>query len=141
MNRRLQARAVRVPHRFSALLVALLWCAAPVLAALHADAEVHRYCAEHGALEEAGAPPSAEPAADAAAAGAPLASVEGSEQPSAHDGCAFGEYCRFGQLLRTIILDFAGEVGFAPAPPPATAPPAVRVAIVRVAPKTSPPRA
>jgi hypothetical protein len=112
--------------------VALLWCAAPVLAAVHAGVEAHRYCAEHGTVEEAGEAVVGSPEAT------PVVAGEGEEQ-APHDGCDFARFCRFGQVLAQLILDVAGtpDVALAPSPSPAQAAPAV--AVIVIAPKTSPP--
>jgi hypothetical protein len=126
-------RCLRVRHRTSALLVALLWTAAPMLAALHANAEVHRYCAEHGALEDGST------GADTAGVdGGATASDAGTSAP--HDDCAFARYCRFGQLLTLFALPATGELPVSTmiVPRPVMAPPAA-LAIIRLAPKTSPP--
>ena len=50
--------------RVTAVALALLWGLAPLLSAAHADDHVHRYCAEHGTFEEAGAA-SAKPSSSA----------------------------------------------------------------------------
>jgi hypothetical protein len=131
-------RSLRATHRLAALLVGLFWCAAPILAAVHANAEVHRYCAEHGMVEEgreagvAGGT-SVTPSADTA----PSAGDASQDPP--HDGCAFARVCRFGQVLASLALAAAGELDPAPIAPLPVAQPAAPVAVLYVAPKTSPP--
>lgn len=126
-------RSLRAAHRLSAWAVVLLWCAAPLLAALHAGAEAHRYCAEHDAVEEA---------AEAAAGvlsdqTGPLA--RGPEDPApGHEDCSFTRFCRFGQLVAQLILDDAGDLEPVSLPTPPLAP-APGVAVIVIAPKTSPP--
>ena len=125
-------RPLRASHRWSALLVAALWAIAPVLAALHANAEVHRFCAEHGALEEtsqSGAPERGD------AGPAWLAS----EGQIPHAGCAFARYCRFDQLLIGFVLERAADLQVARPPERPGAISAPAVALLRLAPKTSPP--
>lgn len=96
--------SLRATHRLAAVLVTLFWSAAPILAAIHANAEVHRYCAEHGMVEEGSptrpqAAPDDRPAARDASAPAPE-----------HDGCAFARVCRFGQVLGPLSLEAAGQL-------------------------------
>src|SRR5688500_155021 len=93
-------RPLRAWHRCAALVVGLLWAVGPALAILHVDARLHRFCAEHGALEEASVPASTDqarggPTMDAREA--PEAQAGGSGAGGdGHDGCAFSPYCRFG---------------------------------------------
>jgi hypothetical protein len=122
----------RATHRLAALLVGVFWCAAPILAAVHANAEVHRYCAEHGMVEEAAAASAARPADESAA-------HDASERPPAHDGCAFAKVCRFGQVLASFVLPVAGALDPTPVATPALAQAAPPLALLRLAPKTSPP--
>jgi hypothetical protein len=128
-------RPLRAPHRFSALLVALLWAGAPVLAALHANAEVHRYCAEHGVLEEV--------AAGGGATGVPVlgggAAASDAETSAPHDDCAFARYCHFGQLLTRFSLPATGALAVRTVALPRATTAASTLAILRLAPKTSPP--
>jgi hypothetical protein len=128
-------RPLRAVHRFSALLVALLWAGAPVLAALHANAEVHRYCAEHGVLEEA--------AAGDGATGLPVlgggAAASDAESPPPHEDCAFARYCHFGQLLTNFALPATGALAVRTVVLPRPHLVAPTLAIIRLAPKTSPP--
>lgn len=126
-------RTARAIHRLGALVVALLWCLTPVLAALHAQAEAHRLCAEHGQLEEVVV---AQDAPGATAHATVNGVVVGDE---AHEGCAFGRYCRFGQLLAAFGLFPAGDLAPERAPLPELAVRGPTVSIVRFAPKTSPP--
>lgn len=135
MNRIGRLRTLRATHRFSALLLALVWSAGPLLAALHADGEWHRYCPEHGTLEEAATPTPDD--ADESGAGARVA---GDGAASAeHDACAFAACARFGQQLARLILADLGDIDAQPiAPPPCREPPR-RLAVITVAPKTSPP--
>lgn len=128
-------RSLRVMHRFSALLVAVLWSAAPVVAVVHASAETHRYCAEHGAVEESG-----ERDGDVAASDSDSnAAVNGTEPGTSHEGCAFARYCRFGQVLGQFIVAATGEIEGIPIPTPLRREPAAPVAVLALAPKTSPP--
>lgn len=120
-------------HRCAAMVLALLWLASPVLALLHAQAEIHRYCAQHGTLEEAGAPEPASPRSDRpVAAGLPTA-----ESP--HDGCAFAPHYRFSQILVSFTLEPGGDL------PPRRSPGGrptgwgSPLPLLLLAPKTSPP--
>jgi hypothetical protein len=130
-------RSLRATHRFSAFVVALLWCATPILAALHASAEAHRYCAEHGAVEE-GPEGDAVEAPDAPGPDVAAAFGEGGAAES-HDGCAFSRFCRFGQLLHQLVLEASGDVAATVIAAPALCVPAPSVAVIVLAPKTSPP--
>jgi hypothetical protein len=132
MNPTGRRRPLRASHRWSACIVALLWCAAPLLAALHASAEAHRLCAEHGVLEEADGAP-----ADAAT-GEAGPGARGERTPE-HEGCDFARFCRFGQLLAQVILGDFQTLEPAPLSTPALALPAPPIALVDLAPKTSPP--
>jgi hypothetical protein len=128
-----QPRSLRMAHRLAAVVVAMFWSAAPVLAAVHAQAEVHRYCAEHGMVEE-GSQARPETVAD----GMPAAHDASSPGPE-HDGCAFARVCRFGQVLGPVILDAAGQLEPAAVACVTAAEPAPPLAVLRLAPKTSPP--
>jgi hypothetical protein len=123
-------------YRLPALAVALLWCAAPVLAILHAHSgtEVHRYCAEHGTLEDVGETQAQAPAPDGNGA-----TVRGSETEAAHGGCAFARYCRFGDTLARFVLETTGVVAAMPVPTPAARVAPASIPVFVVAPKTSPP--
>jgi hypothetical protein len=126
-------RSLRATHRLAAVLVTLFWSAAPILAAVHASAEVHRYCAEHGMVEEGSS------ARTGAAADARPAARDASAPAPEHDGCAFARVCRFGQVLGPVILVAAGQLDPTPASAPTPATPAPPLAVLRLAPKTSPP--
>lgn len=115
----------------SALLLALIWCAAPVLSAIHAGAEAHRYCAEHGALEEASEPEPTDVGSDGAVI--PLAPER------SHEGCVFGRFCRFGQVLGQLVLEPAGDLEATAMGPPVLLETGPSVAVICFAPKTSPP--
>lgn len=134
MNRGGQSRSWRATWRLPALVVALLWCAAPMLSAVHSAAEAHRYCVEHGAIEEVefendqGEPQ--RPATD---------QVRGVDASEPHEACAFAPFCRFGQLVTAFVPEAAGNIGAIPAPTLDDAASVSPVAVVRIAPKTSPP--
>src|SRR5262245_29424299 len=97
-------RSLRAAHRLSALAVTLLWCAAPILAAIHAYIEVDRYCAQHGSVEEARKVDAPRPAPGPDTG----ATAEGELQRlPAHEACGFGKVCRFGQVIARLILDAA----------------------------------
>lgn len=136
MSRTAPLRSLGAKYRLPALAVALIWCVAPVLAILHAHSgtEVHRYCAEHGRLEDVaeGQSPAAEPDGSGA-------TVQGSETEAAHGGCAFAHFCRFGETLARFVLETTGVVEATPVPTPAARVAAVAIPVFVVAPKTSPP--
>ena len=82
---------LRVPATLKPLAFALagLWVLLPVASALHSEEHAHRYCAEHGAVEEVGEALASDGAgpADGSAGGLDVASDgQGSE---AHVDCAF----------------------------------------------------
>jgi hypothetical protein len=139
MNLRTSTLALRVAYRFSALLLALLWCAVPVAAGLHADAEAHRFCAEHGALEDGGDAAGGGGATGDRSSVSPLA-IQGETEPSqSHHACAFSLVCRFGDVGWKATLAPAGDVAFTLAAPSIAGQPAAPIAVIAVAPKTSPP--
>jgi hypothetical protein len=112
----------------------LLWCAAPILAIVHANAEVHRYCAEHGALEEAG------DASNRSAVAEPAGRLfDASETAPSHTGCAFARFCRFGQSPGPVVFSTTGDIEISLIPAPPLLQPAAIVPVIRIAPKTSPP--
>lgn len=78
-----------------ALALAGLWVLLPVAGVLHDEDHAHRYCAEHGALEEAG--PGVVVAADVDASG--LLDADGADVESVHVACAFEFLHRFGDGL------------------------------------------
>jgi hypothetical protein len=133
MTRTGRPRSLLETHRLAACLVAVFWCAAPVLAAIHASAQVHRYCSEHARLEESDQTPTG-----AQVAGGPSARSD-SERLPAHDSCAFAPVCRFGQVQAAVVLDPTGILAATPFAPPARLEPAPPVALLLIAPKTSPP--
>jgi hypothetical protein len=65
--------------------------------------------------------------------------VRDADSSAPHDDCAFARYCHFGQLLTRFALPATGALAVSKTllPRPAIAAPAV--AILRLAPKTSPP--
>jgi hypothetical protein len=125
----------RAIGRFSAFVLALSWCVCPALAALHASLELHRYCPEHGALEEidggAGAPN------DRVLDGA-TPTLEGASAARAHEECAFDRCCRPGQVAAEIPVHVRHLDAWLIAAFPRTEA-AFPVAPIVFAPKTSPP--
>jgi hypothetical protein len=132
MNRTGPPRSPAVLQRFSALFVALLWCAAPVLALVHGSAEAHRYCAEHGRLEDAGDGGSGED-------GAARRQIVDAQGTASHDDCAFSQTCRFGQTLIAFLLEACGTLEAPPLVQPQRDPAPPPIALISFAPKTSPP--
>jgi hypothetical protein len=145
MNRSSQPHPLRVGYRSAAAFVALLWCVAPALSALHATLQIHRYCAEHGVLEEVEA--SGGETGGVEASGGEIGGVEtsgplaggGDDETVAHEDCAFVGFFRQGRLL-----DAPGSapVGLDPAAlnlPQAGEQVPAPVELLRLAPKTSPP--
>lgn len=131
-----RTRSLRATCRLSALVVAVLWCATPILGAVHAATEIHRYCAQHGTFEEAGEAPSATPHTEAGS----TAIANGTRSEPGHEGCSFARFCRFGQVLAQVILDTGGLEFAESSTSPSTRPaPTPAIAIVRLAPKMSPP--
>lgn len=128
-------RGAAVIRRAAALLLAVVWSAAPGLAALHAQAEQHRYCVQHQALEEAS---SAAPVAEGRAAG-PLAEGVPPAPPGAHEACAFGHLWRFDRSLAPVVLAIGPALAAPAVSIPTGALTAPVVALYRLAPKTSPP--
>jgi hypothetical protein len=128
-------RCLRATHPVSAFLVVLLWGATPVLSVLHATEQGHRYCTEHGAVEDA----QAAGAADRASRTGAVASTLTAERAPRHEGCAFARYCQIGRLpephapTAPRVLDVPAALDAAPATPPAS------ISVLRLAPKTSPP--
>lgn len=129
----LRGSALPCRRRAVAAVLAWTWLAAPLLAIVHTLHETHRYCAEHGALEEAGGV--------ATAAAAPTDGPRaGGEDRAAHHECSFGRVCRFGRGPAPVVLAEGallrpGEI----VPPPPRAPFAARGMLLARAPKTSPP--
>jgi hypothetical protein len=138
MRRTAQLRLPHMPRRLSALVLALVWMAAPLLAVAHAVDSSHRYCATHGQLEEGEGLPesgsSQRPEADQSDRA--FADERGGD---GHDGCAFARACRFGSIVATVIL---GVLDGPTTPPPAPLESAIAAApveLLAIAPKTSPP--
>jgi hypothetical protein len=127
-------RALSATQRVSALLVVLLWGATPVLSVVHASAAEHRYCAEHGGLEDAPAVTGGQ----AVASGNDVASSRPAQAP-AHEGCAFARYCQFARPPEPAapdplrVLEVPAVVHGLPCAPPAA------ISLLSLAPKTSPP--
>src|SRR5688500_2741278 len=136
MSRSAPLRSLSAIHRLSALVVALIWGAAPVLAVFHShsDGEVHRYCAEHRALEDVG-----EAAAPSPASQSHLAVVAGAENEEQHSGCAFTRACRFGDLFSGFDAQSVRLLAAKPIAAPTVRAATAVIAIILVAPKTSPP--
>jgi hypothetical protein len=126
-RRRLRRRAV-------ACGVALVWCATPMLGAFHAHAEAHRYCFEHRAIEEAAEPQSV------FAEGQAWPVVGGAEEGGeAHELCAFVRFHRQRQLPGQLIQSMADRVEPVAIPDPSRVQFVRPVAVILIAPKTSPP--
>jgi hypothetical protein len=130
------------PHRpgrlIPAVVLAALWLVGPLLGLVHGLEKRHSFCVEHGAFEEAAA----------ATAGAPAShpgDVAGPEAPAGeqdHDGCAFSPFAA-GAAAPSLAPLLAVQAPALPAlalPAPAV-PPAPPLAILDVAPKSSPPSA
>ncbi len=134
MDRRRPSRALRLAHRLAAFALMVLWAGAPVMAVAHAAAEGHRFCAEHGTVEEA-----SEVIVAAGSAG-PADIVAARSQDAAHEDCAFATACRFGQTLSAEGGGLVGLLEPRPATFAAEIAAAVLFDVLVNAPKTSPPR-
>jgi hypothetical protein len=130
---------LRRRHRVLAPLLVAALCVSQVAVAMHAPAATHARC-EHGQLIDAPVTTSAEraiaPATDAAVAPAP----RGGHQTS-HEHCPLSTLMRQASLAATCALAVPVSTPailepIAPQPP---SPPPCRLAIYRLAPKTSPP--
>lgn len=123
-------------YRLAALVLALVWGTAPVLAVFHSHsrAEVHRYCAEHRGLEDA-----IERGDQALASESNTAAVRGSETARPHSACVFGRFCRFDDVFAGFVLEVARVLEATPVPAPNGRVGAASIAVIVVAPKTSPP--
>ena len=145
-------RSPRAMHRLAAFLLALIWVTAPVLAVFHShsSAEVHRYCAEHRALEDvqgdsdgsadAGADVGADVGRDQPVASeSDIARLRGVEPARPHSGCVFARFCRSGDLLSGFFLETARVLEPTLVPAPVVRAVTATVAVIVVAPKTSPP--
>lgn len=138
MRRTAQLRSLHVPPRLSALLLALVWAAAPLLAVAHAVDTSHRYCATHGVLEEGEGASEVDSSQPSRTDESDRAFADESDGEG-HEGCAFARVCRFGQVLAKVIL---AVLDGPTSPPPAQLDGGVATAqleLLAVAPKTSPP--
>jgi hypothetical protein len=126
-------RSLGARRRLPALVLAVVWCAAPVLAILHAHSSAvgHHYCAAHRTLEDVIEDQASAPNGDTA--------VRESGAASAHYGCAFACSYRFDDTVARFALDTAGLIEATPFPTPTAQVASARIAIFVVAPKTSPP--
>jgi hypothetical protein len=120
-------------HRLAVYLVAAVWCATPLLSALHASVEAHRFCAEHGVIEETSA---------VAEGTAPVSSdqpiARGTDAGTSHEECAFHASGRL-QGPSGAVTSEASALEIPCAAPPRRSDPVPQLAIVDYAPKTSPP--
>jgi hypothetical protein len=119
-------------HRISAAILASLWIVVPVVAAVHAVVDEHTWCAEHAAFEEGGRA--------GAAAASDTRGIAASDGPAGcHRDCALGDFVAgdtpSDEPERGVAIAAAG----APAAPPADATGAPPIALLRLAPKSSPP--
>lgn len=87
-------------HRLLALALAGLWCALPVAGAVHDGEHAHRYCAEHGAVEEAGPRAEREGQQPSGTAGLGLEGADAPSEATAHAACAFSFAHRLGDGAR-----------------------------------------
>lgn len=129
-------RSLGAIHRLAALVVALVWGLAPILAVFHSHSsgEAHRYCAEHGVLEDVA--DEGDPAPASESDGTVVGQVEAARS---HRGCAFGTFCRFGQLPSQLVVETGRILEATLVLLPVARVPAPSVAVIVVAPKTSPP--
>jgi len=125
-------------HRLLALALAGFWAVLPLAGALHDAEHAHRYCAEHGAVEEAGATPEG----DADADGSGLHAWEG-RLADLHTACGFSFVHRLGDgaglapgAIEAPAVPRPGAAPTLPVDPGATGLPALARA-----PKGSPPAA
>jgi hypothetical protein len=117
----------------TAVVLATAWTLLPIAAALHAAAEPHVYCLEHGAFEEG------PPAGGGAATGAPGGAALGGDPERLHAACPFTPVSRARQLLSPPPLTSRSLVPARPTAPPIENPGTPPIAILAVAPKGSPP--
>jgi hypothetical protein len=138
MSRSAPLPSLGAMYRLPAFTVALLWCAAPVLAVLHGHSgtEVHRYCAEHGTLEDVA---EGQVQAQAPAPDGNSPTVRASEAQAAHRGCAFAPFCRFGDTLSRFQFEATGVLAATHVPAPAARLAPASIPVFVLAPKTSPP--
>ena len=127
------------PSHAAALVALLAVLAAQATSVLHAALAEHDTCPEHGELLEAAAPRTPNSIPDREQAG--IAAVEGSA-PHHHEPCLVSlsaqprALCGGAEVLRV-----ASERPLSAAKPSAAGPVEPPVAILRVAPKSSPPQA
>lgn len=100
---------------------------------MHAGQEAHRYCVEHG-LEEASAA-----SGQVRALAATTPQVEGAEINQAHHGCAFAHFYQLASPVRWPALQAGPQLEVSSPSMPAWLAPVPSIAILRIAPKTSPP--
>lgn|GEM_PF-2420443 len=125
--------------RTQSLALVGLWLALPVASALHDGEHAHRYCVEHGAVEEAGE----DVAARAPRAGELSEGVEAGEAQEAgsHEACAFTFVRGLGDGAAPTRTDVAAAERVARAEPlPPQDVGARGLPVLAVAPKGSPPR-
>lgn len=138
----------RVKHRVAATSLLVLWILVPLLALAHVALEEHTYCAEHQRLEEAGdVHRGANGAISDVALGSedhhpPTVSGNSSESDTGgHERCALGdEFTRDAQCPGLLVRTLTATQFFAPVAPPAASPALRTIALLRIAPKSSPPQ-
>lgn len=125
---------LRARQQISAAFLAALWLCGPLLAVLHGLERQHAYCAEHGAFEERGGGHEDHDAGAQLLAGS---STDGAE----HEGCAFSPFAAGVARPHTAALPAVQAPALPPLGLPALAAvaPLHPIAILAVAPKSSPP--
>jgi hypothetical protein len=123
---------LRRARAYPAGALALLLLLAPVLGIVHGLGEAHGYCAEHQAFEERGGGTAR--AAEQVGVSAP----PGAARDDHHEACAFAPATAAPAPLAEQPLALRAPAPRAPGLPALEAPP-LPVAILRLAPKSSPP--
>ena len=127
-------RPARATHRYAALLLAVLWSAAPPLSVAHVLVESHRYCGEHGVLEEAAQGGPGRPGGDGHST-----AVGARQAAAAHEDCAFHDCWRTSQTLWRHVVEAHALPLIADAGLPQALTYGPALPILALAPKTSPP--
>lgn len=138
----------RFKHRACATSLLVLWILVPLLALAHVALEEHTYCAEHQRLEEAGdihggasrlvsdLAPDAEEHPPRAVSGNSSENTAGG-----HERCALSEdFTRDAQCPSLLVRTLTTSQCFAPVVLPVATPVIRAIALLRNAPKSSPPQ-
>jgi hypothetical protein len=135
-------RARTLHQRFAAATLLVVWMGMSFSLLAHADGHAHRFCAEHGTIEEgSGAPVHAQGGGQGEGEGPALRALGSAAADPAHAECPLATLPTRDALTQRVAPVFALSSAPAAAPPGRAVPGHPPLSVLALAPKVSPPAA